>query len=233
MPYAANLEKLALPTVEESSRPPKPCSTAERAEDRQRAMPINILMPALSPTMEEGKLAKWLKQGGRHGHAPATSWPRSRPTRRRWRSRPSTRGGSARSSSPKAPTTLQVNTPIAMLLDDGEDASAIADIGTASRAGPGRPMPSPPMPSPRRPKPQMAAPAPATRRRAAQRCERRADLRLAAGAPHRQGGRRRHPRSSRGRGRTAASSRPMSRTKPGRKRAALRRRRCAGASPRQ
>ncbi len=27
-------------------------------------MPINILMPALSPTMEEGKLAKWLKAEG-------------------------------------------------------------------------------------------------------------------------------------------------------------------------
>jgi pyruvate dehydrogenase E1 component beta subunit len=27
-------------------------------------MPIDILMPALSPTMEEGKLAKWLKAEG-------------------------------------------------------------------------------------------------------------------------------------------------------------------------
>src|SRR6185369_231124 len=27
-------------------------------------MPIDILMPALSPTMEEGTLAKWLKQEG-------------------------------------------------------------------------------------------------------------------------------------------------------------------------
>ena len=27
-------------------------------------MPIDILMPALSPTMEEGKLAKWLKSVG-------------------------------------------------------------------------------------------------------------------------------------------------------------------------
>ncbi len=27
-------------------------------------MPIDILMPALSPTMEEGKLAKWLKKVG-------------------------------------------------------------------------------------------------------------------------------------------------------------------------
>ncbi|WP_298282295.1 biotin/lipoyl-containing protein, partial [Acidocella sp.] len=27
-------------------------------------MPIDILMPALSPTMTEGKLAKWLKKAG-------------------------------------------------------------------------------------------------------------------------------------------------------------------------
>jgi pyruvate dehydrogenase E1 component beta subunit len=27
-------------------------------------MPINVLMPALSPTMTEGKLAKWIKQEG-------------------------------------------------------------------------------------------------------------------------------------------------------------------------
>ncbi|MEP4560135.1 MAG: biotin/lipoyl-containing protein, partial [Nitratireductor sp.] len=27
-------------------------------------MPIEILMPALSPTMEEGNLAKWLKKEG-------------------------------------------------------------------------------------------------------------------------------------------------------------------------
>jgi len=27
-------------------------------------MPINVLMPALSPTMTEGKLARWLKKEG-------------------------------------------------------------------------------------------------------------------------------------------------------------------------
>ena len=27
-------------------------------------MPIKVLMPALSPTMEKGNLAKWLKQEG-------------------------------------------------------------------------------------------------------------------------------------------------------------------------
>ena len=29
-------------------------------------MPTQILMPALSPTMEEGKLAKWLVKEGEH-----------------------------------------------------------------------------------------------------------------------------------------------------------------------
>ena len=33
-------------------------------------MPINILMPALSPTMEVGNLAKWLKKEG-DGSRPA------------------------------------------------------------------------------------------------------------------------------------------------------------------
>src|SRR5258708_2151777 len=38
-----------------------------RKKSRERhgdAMPINILMPALSPTMEKGNLAKWLKKEG-------------------------------------------------------------------------------------------------------------------------------------------------------------------------
>ena len=29
-------------------------------------MTVNILMPALSPTMEQGKIAKWLKAEGDH-----------------------------------------------------------------------------------------------------------------------------------------------------------------------
>ena len=59
-------------------------------------MPIEILMPALSPTMTEGNLAKWLRARATR-FARARSSPRSRPTRRRWRSRPSTTAGSARS----------------------------------------------------------------------------------------------------------------------------------------
>src|SRR5258708_6446079 len=36
----------------------------KRQERSADAMPINILMPALSPTMEKGNLAKWLKKEG-------------------------------------------------------------------------------------------------------------------------------------------------------------------------
>ena len=71
-------------------------------------MPTNILMPALSPTMEKGNLAAWLKKegdkiksgdviaeietdkatmevrSGRRGHARPRSWCRK--ARRTWRS---------------------------------------------------------------------------------------------------------------------------------------------------
>src|SRR5271170_246896 len=61
------------------SRRPRPSATGERlaaspieiappdgARQNLKAgpMPINILMPALSPTMEKGNVAKWLKKEG-------------------------------------------------------------------------------------------------------------------------------------------------------------------------
>ena len=54
-------------------------------------MAINILMPALSP--DDGRRARWRKWLVRKAtrSSPATSSPRSRPTRRRWSSRRSTR----------------------------------------------------------------------------------------------------------------------------------------------
>src|SRR6185437_10354624 len=42
-----------------------PTSTAKRAQATSGVpMPIQVLMPALSPTMEKGNLAKWLKKEG-------------------------------------------------------------------------------------------------------------------------------------------------------------------------
>jgi hypothetical protein len=50
-----------------------------------------------------GHARQMAREGGRQRCRPATSSPRSRPTRPRWNSRPSTRASSARSSWPRAP----------------------------------------------------------------------------------------------------------------------------------
>ena len=62
MPYAANLEKLALPQCRRRRRGGQSRLLSLMGEGAH--MPINILMPALSPTMEKGNLAKWLKKEG-------------------------------------------------------------------------------------------------------------------------------------------------------------------------
>src|ERR1700735_503411 len=47
-----------------SSPPPRKSVTAEAVRDKGKKMPIEITMPALSPTMTEGNLARWLKREG-------------------------------------------------------------------------------------------------------------------------------------------------------------------------
>ena len=73
-----------------------------RPRDGGLDMATEILMPALSPTMEEGTLAKWLVKEGDTVSA-GDIWPRSKPTRPRWNSKPSMKVSSARSWCPKAP----------------------------------------------------------------------------------------------------------------------------------
>ncbi len=41
-----------------------PLTFLVKCRAREKEMPINIFMPALSPTMEKGNLAKWLKKEG-------------------------------------------------------------------------------------------------------------------------------------------------------------------------
>jgi multidrug efflux pump subunit AcrA (membrane-fusion protein) len=65
-------------------------------------MAIELKMPALSPTMEEGKLARWLVKEGDEVKS-GDILAEIEPTRPRWNSRPSTKARSARSWSPKAP----------------------------------------------------------------------------------------------------------------------------------
>src|ERR1700730_4241521 len=62
MPQTSKSSLCRMP--EKLSRRRNRCSTVESQIDVSLAMPIDILMPALSPTMEKGNLARWLKKEG-------------------------------------------------------------------------------------------------------------------------------------------------------------------------
>ena len=87
-------------------------------------MPTPILMPALSPTMTEGNLAKWLKKEGdevRSGDVIAEI----ETDKATMEVEAVDEGTMGRILVGEGTEGVAVNTPIAMLLDEGEDASAL------------------------------------------------------------------------------------------------------------
>ena len=139
-------------------------------------MPINILMPALSPTMEKGNLAKWLKKEGdkvKSGDVIAEI----ETDKATMEVEAVDEGTIAKILVPEGTLDVAVNDVIAVLAGDGEDVKA-AGAGAASappKAAPtaqapaaAKPAPAPaaapapsaaPAPKPAMPAPQ-AAPAP-------------------------------------------------------------------------
>ena len=99
-------------------------------------MPIDILMPALSPTMEEGKLAKWLKKEGdtvKSGDVIAEI----ETDKATMEVEAIDEGMLGKILVPEGTEDVTVNTPIAVILAEGEDASADRsprDAPTASSA---------------------------------------------------------------------------------------------------
>jgi pyruvate dehydrogenase E1 component subunit beta len=92
-------------------------------------MPIDILMPALSPTMEEGKLSKWLKKEGdavKSGDIIAEI----ETDKATMEFEAVDEGTFAKILIPEGTENVKVNTPIALLAGEGEDA------GTVSAAAP-------------------------------------------------------------------------------------------------
>ncbi len=107
-------------------------------------MPINILMPALSPTMEKGNLAKWLKKEGdkvKSGDIIAEI----ETDKATMEVEAVDEGTIAKIVVPEGTADVPVNQVIAVLAGEGEDVKS-----AAAGAGPGAPAP----------KPQAAAPAP-------------------------------------------------------------------------
>src|SRR5689334_22072281 len=90
-------------------------------------MPIDILMPALSPTMEEGKLAKWLKKEGDPVKA-GDVIAEIETDKATMEYEAVDEGTLAKILVPEGTENIKVNTPIAVLGVDGED-----DVGESDK----------------------------------------------------------------------------------------------------
>src|SRR6266851_351198 len=87
-------------------------------------MPIQVLMPALSPTMEKGNLAKWVKAVGdriRSGDVLAEI----ETDKATMEVEATDEGTMGKILVPEGTADVAVNTPIAVILSDGEDKSSI------------------------------------------------------------------------------------------------------------
>ena len=132
-------------------------------------MPIEVLMPALSPTMEKGNLAKWMKSEGDKVKA-GDVIAEIETDKATMEVEAVDEGTLGKILVPEGTADVAVNTPIAVILSDGESAADIKAARRAGRAADGRRVRR------RRPRRRSAEPeAPATarqvRRRAA--CPRR------------------------------------------------------------
>jgi len=103
-------------------------------------MPIEILMPALSPTMTEGNLAKWLKKEGdevRSGDVLAEI----ETDKATMEVEAVDDGTIGKILVPEGAQGIKVNAPIALLLGEGEEASALTSLAATA------PEPPPAAPS--------------------------------------------------------------------------------------
>ena len=93
-------------------------------------MPTEILMPALSPTMEEGKLAKWLVKEG-DAVASGDLLAEIETDKATMEFEAVDEGVVAKILVPEGTEGVAVNTPIAVLADDGESAEDAASAPAA------------------------------------------------------------------------------------------------------
>ena len=112
-------------------------------------MPTNILMPALSPTMEEGTLAKWLKNEGdaiKSGDVIAEI----ETDKATMEVEAVDEGTLVKILVPAGAENVKVNTPIAVIAGEGEDASAPVPAAPALAPKP-QAVEAAPQPAPRTP----------------------------------------------------------------------------------
>ncbi len=90
-------------------------------------MPIEMLMPALSPTMTEGNLAKWLKREGDEVHS-GDVLAEIETDKATMEVEAVDDGRVGKILVPEGTQGVKVNQPIALLLGEGEDTSALANV---------------------------------------------------------------------------------------------------------
>ncbi len=101
-------------------------------------MPIDILMPALFPTMEEGKLAKWLKAEGDKVSA-GDVIAEIETDKATMEVEAVDEGTLGKILVAEGTDAVKVNEKIAILLEEGEDASALDSASTAAAPAPTAP----------------------------------------------------------------------------------------------
>jgi pyruvate dehydrogenase E1 component beta subunit len=117
-------------------------------------MPSQVLMPALSPTMTEGKIARWVKSEGdtvRAGDVLAEI----ETDKATMEVEAVDEGVLAKIVIPEGTDHVAVNTPIALITENGEDANAVAEKPQSARPAP---PPAPPAQPARAPAAPVAAP---------------------------------------------------------------------------
>ena len=105
-------------------------------------MPIPILMPALSPTMEEGTLTKWhVKEGDEVKSGDVIAEIETDKATMEVEAVDEGRVGKL--VVPEGTENVKVNEPIAILLSDGEDASSVESVNGAAIPAKAKESPSP------------------------------------------------------------------------------------------
>src|SRR5204862_7712656 len=96
-------------------------------------MPTNILMPALSPTMEKGNLSKWLKREG-DKVKPGDVIAEIEPDKATMEVEAVDEGTLAKIVVPEGTADVPVNQLIAVLAGEGADAKAAASAAASAPA---------------------------------------------------------------------------------------------------
>ena len=111
-------------------------------------MSTEVLMPALSPTMTEGKIARWLKSEGEPVRA-GDVLAEIETDKATMEVEAIDEGVLAKIVIPEGTEHVAVNTPIAVIAGNGEDAAPAKQIGPAAKARQETPAEARP-PGPRR-----------------------------------------------------------------------------------